>query len=285
MNKKITDSGASYALSRRVMRNVPERWGKSELTQFLELMEANGIATFAGLPKWFEALERIDKTLVTNSSNLFHELKGTRVTAARLYMRAFSAYRAAARLAVSGQLYETAVLRRSIVEHAVYAWVCGHSQSHRDTWVARANGEPERKAARKAFQWNGLMQLLGTVDQKLATELGNHYDDSIDFGAHPNVEGVNLSSEVVKSEEEGTQLNTIYAHGPEAIVLAITDIINTMQLVYRLLLHSVGDRMRVLSIDQRFEADVQFIVALFDEYRRARSTGDNGDSRTDGSVT
>jgi len=32
MNQKITDSGAAYALSRRVMRNVPERWGKSELT-------------------------------------------------------------------------------------------------------------------------------------------------------------------------------------------------------------------------------------------------------------
>jgi len=119
------------------------------------------------------------------------------------------------------------------------------------------------------------MQLLDTVDQKLATELSNHYDDSINFGAHPNVEGVDLSSQVVKSEEKGTQLNTIYAHGPEAIVLAITDIINTMQLVYGLLLHSVGDRMRVLSIDQRFTADVQFIVALFEEYRRARSTGDN----------
>jgi len=268
MNHKITDSGSAYALSRRIMRNVPERWGKSELTQFLELMEANGIATFAGLPKWFEALERIDKTLVTNSSNLFHELKGTHVTAARLYMRAFGAYRAAARLAVSGQLYETAVLRRSVVEHAVYAWACGHSQSHRDAWIARANGEPERKAAKMAFQWNGLMQLLGTVDQKLAEKIGSHYDDSIDFGAHPNVEGVDLSSQVVKSEGEGTTLNTIYAHGPDAIVLAITDIINTMQLVYRLLLHSVGHRMHVLSIDQHFTADVRYFVTLFGEHRR-----------------
>jgi hypothetical protein len=268
MNQKITDSGSSYALSRRVMRNVPERWGKSELTQFLELMEANGIATFAGLPKWFEALERIDKTLVTKSSDLFHELKGSYVTAARLYMRAFGAYRAAARLAVSGQLYETAMLRRSVVEHAVYAWACGHSQSHRDAWIARAQGEPERKAARRAFQWTGLMQLLTTVDQKLAGEIGSHYDDSIDFGAHPNVEGVDLSSQLVKSDGEGATLNTIYAHGPDAIVLAITDIINTMQLVYRLLLHSVGDRMRMLSIDQNFTADVRFFVTLFDEHRR-----------------
>lgn len=268
MNQKITDSGSSYALSRRVMRNVPERWGKSELTQFLELMEANGIATFAGLPKWFEALERIDKTLVTKSSDLFHELKGSHVTAARLYMRAFGAYRAAARLAVSGQLYETALLRRSVIEHAVYAWACGHSQSHRDAWIARAHGEPERKAAKKAFQWTGLMQLLTTVDQKLAGEISSNYDDSIDFGAHPNVEGVDLSSQLVKSDGEGSTLNTIYAHGPDAIVLAITDIINTMQLVYRLLLESLGDRMRVLSIDQHFTADARFFVALVEEHQR-----------------
>ena len=73
---------------------------------------------------------------------------------------------------------------------------------------------------------------------------------------------------MVKSEGEGTTLNTIYAHGPDAIVLAITDIINTMQLVYRLLLHSVGHRMHVLSIDQHFTADVRYFVTLFGEHRR-----------------
>lgn len=268
MTQKITDSGEAYALSRRIMRDVPERWGKSELTRFLEWMEANCLATFAGRPKWFEALERIDTTLVTNSPNMFHEVKGTHVTSARLYMRAFGAYRAAARLAVSGQLYETSVLRRSIIEHAVYAWACGHSLPHRDAWIARANGEPERKAARKAFQWSGLLELLATVDQKLAQEIGGHYDNSIDFGAHPNVEGVNLSSQVVRSEEEGTTLNTIYAHGPDAIVLAIIDIINAMQLVYSLLLHSVGHRIRLLSIDKHFESDARYFIALFDEYHR-----------------
>jgi hypothetical protein len=268
MNQKITNSGEAYALSRRVQRDIPEHWGKSDLTQFLGLMEANAIATFAGRPKWFEALERIDKTLVANSSNLFHQPRGTQVTAARLYMRAFGAYRAAVRLAVSGQVYETSVLRRSIVEHAVYAWVCGHSQTHRDAWIARANGEPERKTAKRAFQWTGLMQLLATVDQGLAEEIGSHYDDSIDFGAHPNVEGVDLSSQVLKAEGEAATLNTIFAHGPDAIVLAITDIINTMQLVYRLLLHSFGDRMRVLSIDQHFTADARYFVTLFEEQRR-----------------
>jgi len=49
------------------------------------------------------------------------------------------------------------------------------------------------------------MRLLGTVDQKFAEETSNHYDYSIDFGAHPDVEGIDLSSQVVKSEEEGQE--------------------------------------------------------------------------------
>ncbi len=52
-------------------------------------------------------------------------------------------------------------------------------------------------------------------------------------------------------------------------MLAITDIINTMQLVYRLLLHSVGERMRVLSIDQHFTSDARFCVTLFKDQKRA----------------
>jgi len=271
MNQKITESGSTYAPSRRVMRNVPERWGRSELTQFLEHTESNGIATFAELPKWFEALERIDATLTCNASKLFHQLKGPSVTSARLYMRAFGTFRAASRLAVSGQLYEATILRRSIVESAIYAWACGHSEPHRDAWKARAAGEKERNAARKAFRWSDLMQLLSSIDQRLATEVGEHYSDSIDFGAHPNVEGVDLSSQVRKSAEEGNVLDTIFTHGPDAIVLAITDLIIVMQLVYRLMLLSVGERMREQSIDQQFAAVIQFSAALFKEYRREKA--------------
>jgi hypothetical protein len=268
---KITESGSSYALSRKLTRDVPENWGKSDLTKFLALAESNAIATFAGLPKWFEALERIDKTLSTNASNLFHEIDTARVTSARLYMRAFGTFRGACRLAVSGQLYETTVLRRSIIESAVCAWACGHSQAHRDAWKARAKGEPEKKAARKAFSWSDLIKLLGTVDDKLAKEVDALYSESIDFGAHPNIEGIDLSSNVTKSAEEGTQLNTIQVHGPDAILLAVSDLIMTMERVYRLLLLSVRDRLRLLNIDAQFTDDVRFIHALIEEYQRKKA--------------
>ena len=141
----------SWAKHREVALEDPAELTRKQLsTPTLAELIRWYIETFETISRWqrskqthLKFLERhsLGKT-VTNSSSLFHEIKGTAVTAARLYMRAFGAYRAAARLAVSGQLYETAVLRRSLVEHAVYAWACGHSQTHRDAWIARANGEP-----------------------------------------------------------------------------------------------------------------------------------------------
>jgi len=268
---KVTESGSSYAPSRKFTRDVPVNWGKSELTKFLASLESQGIATFAGMPKWVEALERIDKNLVCNASKLFHKPDTSRVIAQQLYMRAFATFRASCRLAMSGQLFESTVLTRSIIESAVYAWTCGHSQAHRDAWKARARGQPEKKAARDAFSWSGLIKLLGKIDSKLAAEVDGLYAESIDFGAHPNVEGINRSSEVSKSVEEGTALNTIYAHGPDEILLAIKTLIKAMDLVYRLLHLTAAERLRTLKIDTGMETARRFIAALIEENQREKA--------------
>jgi hypothetical protein len=270
MTKTITPGGSFVATSRRVMRDVPERWCVSELTKFFDLIENNGIASFVGMQQLFEVLEGIDEALISNTPKIFHQVEGSQVISARLYARAFSAYRAAARLAVGGQVYESVTLRRSILEHAVYAWACGHSQTHRDAWIARPVGAPERKSVRNLFRWSSLMKLLATVDKQLQQNIGVDYDYSIDFGAHPNVEGVDLSSAFIESGARETTINTFYAHGQDAIALAMIDIISTMHLVYQLLTHSVGHRLRILSIDQQFDFENQrFIAFVKDRQLRA----------------
>src|SRR5690349_13784757 len=99
---KISNVGSSSALSRRMSRDVPEGWGRSELTQFLQLLDDQVIAAFAGMPGWFEALERVDSSLAGNVSNMFHEIDEDRRAAAMLYIRSFGTFRAAARLGLSG---------------------------------------------------------------------------------------------------------------------------------------------------------------------------------------
>jgi hypothetical protein len=266
---KITNAGSSSALSRRVSRNVPVRWGKSELTQFLQLLEDQVIATFAGMPRWFEALERVDKSLAGNVSDMFHEIDKGRRTAAMLYIRSFGTFRAAARLGLSGQLFESTVLTRSVIESGVYAWACGFSKVHREAWANRSKGESARKAAKKAFQWKSLNEMLASVDARLAAEVEKQYSEAIDFGAHPNEQGVSLSIDVTAIDgDKRTSINTIFAHGPDAIRLAVLGLLRAMHLLYRLLSLTIGDRLRILGIDKDVQDSARFILRMIEEQER-----------------
>jgi hypothetical protein len=91
--RKVTNAGSSKAPSRRSERRVPQLWAKSELTQFFELLEEQSIATFAGMPHWFDALERIDNSLAVNGPEMFHEIDEDRRAAALLFIRCFSDWR------------------------------------------------------------------------------------------------------------------------------------------------------------------------------------------------
>lgn len=265
---KVTNSGSSLALSRKVSRNVPEQWAKSELTKFLQLLEEQVIATFAGMPKWFEALERVDKSLTCNVSEMFHEIDSDRRIAALLYIRSLGTFRAATRLAVSGQLFESTVLTRSIIEGAVYAWACGHSKAHREAWANRSKGVAQRKSAKKEFQWKSLNEMLGRVDAGLAAEVEKQYSESIDFGAHPNEQGVSLSVDATATDDGKTSLSTIYMHGPVEIQFGILGLLRAMSLVYRLLFLTIGDRLRILGIDRELDAAARFVLQLIDEHER-----------------
>jgi len=188
--------------------------------------------------------------LSVKSEIFFHEIEKRRRDAAWLYMRAFATFRAACRLALSGQIFEATVLVRSIIESAVYAFACGECQLHRELWRDRKTADVEKyKQAKEAFKWFNLMKLLEAKDAKLTQDVRAFYVESIEFGAHPNVEGVMLSTEVTTKDSQ-TLLSTIHLHGPDAIILVVLDLLKAMNLVYRLLFHTIGDRLRILGIDE-----------------------------------
>jgi hypothetical protein len=151
----------------------------------------------------------------------------------------------------------------------VYAWACGFSKVHRVAWADRSKGDNERKAAKKAFQWKSLNDLLASVDAGLAVEVEKQYSEAIDFGAHPNEQGVSLSIDVTAIDgDKQTLINTIYAHGPEAIQFAVLGLLRAMHLVYRLLFFTIGDRLRILGIDKDVEDSARFILRVIEEQER-----------------
>ena len=259
------------AESRREERFVPINWGRSELSRFLAVAEQQAHATYASLPEWISAMEAIDAALIEGAPEYFHEIDAARQMSCRLFMRAFGTFRAATRLAISGQLFETVVLVRSVLESSVYAWACGHSEPHRQAWEHRDRGDEERRAARRAFAWDGLKALLRTVDPALCERVNILYDQTIDFGAHPNVEGVMLSSEVKQLADDKFEFSTIFLHGEEAVVLAVLDLLRAMQLSYQLLTLTVGDRLRILGVDEKLWRQNQLVLGLIERLEKTGS--------------
>jgi hypothetical protein len=267
----ITTKKTVTALSRSVTRPVPADWGRSELTRFIDLAEQQAYASFASLPQWIRVLELIDQNLTVGAPTYFHEIDEPRAIAAKLFIRSFGTFRAACRLGISGQSFETTVLVRSILESATYAWVCGHSQPHREAWDKRGDGQAERTAARVLFRWGTLKAMLQQVNGDLADRVQDLYEQTIEYGAHPNVDGVTLSSEMRQVASDRYEMSTIFLHGEDAVLLAILDLCRAMELVYRLLELTIGDRLRILNIDQRVDEERRLVVGLIDELEREKS--------------
>lgn len=260
----IETTKTGIAASRQQVRNVPANWGQSELSSFLDLTEIQAHATYALLPEWVAALEAIDAALVVRSSEIFHEIDVSHQTSAWLFMRAFGTFRAAARLAMSGQIFEETVLIRSIVESSMYAWACAHSSKHRSAWIRRSESKSRQQKAREAFTWGALMAMLKTSSSDLADRIRSFYDHTIETGAHPNVDGVSLSCDSKKIGAEEYEVSTIFMHGEEAVRIGVLELWNAMQLSFQLLQLTIPDRLEALGIDElmadgklRFAGDIE----------------------------
>lgn len=238
--------------SRKEERHVPNGWRDSELTKFLAVLEEQALASFAGLPEWFGILIRVDQSVTEKASTFFHEIDPSRRTSVKLFMRCFATYRGAVRLSVSGQLFEATVLMRSLLESAVYAWVCCVSDQHRSAWEERGSGDKERRAARKLFVWADLLKMLKGANQALAERISNEYDQLIDHGAHPNVDGLALSSDIRPLGQDKYEIVTVFAHGRDAVLVAILDLLRCMHYVCQLLFMVIKERLQILGLDAEF---------------------------------
>ena len=258
--------------SRTEHRAVPKDWGQSELTKFLTLLEEQTLASFAVLPEWFGVLIRIDQLVTERAPTFFHEIDPPRRTSVKLFMRCFATYRAAVRLSVSGQLFEATVLMRSLLESAVYAWVCFESDVHRKAWENRSNGNTERELARRLFSPKKLLKILEDKNEHLALRISDEYEQLIDLGAHPNVDGLALSSEINQVSQDKYEIITVFAHGREAVLLGILDLLRCMNYVCQLLFMVIKERLQILGLDDEFLETSKLIHDLICRLEDEQST-------------
>ncbi len=191
----------------------PPGWGDDELTRFFQIATEYGYATYVREKYFWPRLQQMDAVYyrisqnMDNASEWFYTL---------FFLRAHSIWRAAIRLAVSGQNPEAHILLRSFVENALYAFFIFNDKTHWENeksrfsvWMKREESEKTLKDCREIFQCGKVISELKEKDTQLGVITKQIYDQSISDGAHPNVHGI-LRNVKFLSDEKERRIETQY---------------------------------------------------------------------------
>jgi hypothetical protein len=169
----------------------------------------NSLATYVQKAPEFTRLSEIDAAFQKICENLTNPPD---LVAANLLLRAHSAYRAAVRLATSGQVTEAYPVLRSCIEYALYALHINKAAGLSEVWLRRHDSAHSKKQCIRAFTHGAVLKTLEGVDPQLASALGALYERTIDYGGHPNERGVSGSLTMDESDG-GLTFKSAYLQG------------------------------------------------------------------------
>ncbi len=153
----------------------PPGWGDDKLTDFHTQAIRNSFASYVQMRHpAVQTLIDIDALFHKAGENLRNPPD---FLGAMLLLRSHSAYRAATRLAMSGEAPETFPLLRACLEYALYAVHInrhppqGENPGHGEIWVRRHDNDDALRRARRTFQHVAVMDTLRAADARLADQI------------------------------------------------------------------------------------------------------------------
>lgn len=176
----------------------PPGWGEDELTAYFDGARQNAYASFHNLKAKYGVIAAVDRGFLMLLEG-FTDPENPDVAA--LAYRAHAAFRAAAQLALSGQLPESYAIMRGCLEHTLYAHYMDAMPDALAIWRARDEGEAERKTCQREFNGRHLFDALAERDAGLRERAKALYERAIDLGAHPNEPAVSASVSVTEAED------------------------------------------------------------------------------------
>jgi hypothetical protein len=187
----------------------PKGWNEDPLSEFLDMALNNTFATYQQLQGYFRRISDVDRIFL----RLLENLNDPEHLVSPLFLfRAHSSYRAAARLAFSGQVPESYSLTRACLENALYALFFAHEPAAFDIWLKRQEDEAARKKIRREFTVGRFLGLLEGKEPTLGKNARTMYERTIDYGAHPNPQAIFSSLSIEETETE-LSVDTNYLMG------------------------------------------------------------------------
>ena len=188
---------------------VPPGWTEDELSDFIEFAQHNVLATFQNLSAEYALLKDVDRAF----HRLLEHLDNPSDQLAPLFLyRAHAVWRAAVRLALSGQAAESYRLLRIAIEHALTASFLNRNPSKFDIWKRRSDSPADKKKVRNEFATGKLLDDLQHSDPGTYGGVNALYEECIDMGSHPT--DVGIFANIATSETpEAVHLDTQYLVG------------------------------------------------------------------------
>ncbi len=168
-----------------LVRPRPAEWQRGDLFPFIEECWSNSVAIVGNNNVVAARLTAIDSIFF----DVHHNLKPTNETQlvpSLLFLRSFSAFRAAVMVGLSLPT-DSFALQRSCLEYAGYAKLVMLEPELARLWLLRDQNLAE---VRKKFSNRAVREAIEKDDAALAKIYQELYERSIDFGAHPNEKGV-----------------------------------------------------------------------------------------------
>jgi len=194
------------------MSITDDKWN---LFNFIQVAQDTTTETLKSLPEALEYLNQVDllfREYISNAGNLSSPI------AAVLLMNAHASYRAATRLTISGQLPPVFMALRGVIESALYANAMVIEKNLQGIWLQRHRDEEARNRCKNSFTTKQLFKHLKIAhDSEFVIMIKDHYDSTIDFGAHPNNRSL-LSHIRLTELKSGTHaVELAYLHGFRSI--------------------------------------------------------------------
>lgn len=175
--------------------------GDVELAKYLDDAHYNANATRANLRSQYDVLARIDHLygrMIRNMGQSLDLLPGF------FFFRTHSAFRAAIRLCLSGQLAETYMVLRGCLESALYGLFVAGNTNRQEIWLCRHDDAESALRVKRTFTIGNLMKHLKAICENTQHIAQKLYDLTIDQGGHPNERAVMSQISV---ESSGSRVN------------------------------------------------------------------------------
>lgn len=187
----------------------PPGWGDDELTKYFDAARSNQWATFWNKRPIVRKLIAIDAQFLTISKDW---LNPQSEIAAFLLLRCHAAFRAASGLATAGQVAETYLLCRAMLEYAAYAVHVYRDAPLGMVWLNRHKDAASMEAQKNAFSHRKVLASVTAANLHAGKRFEDLYQRTIDFGGHPNERSVTGNMKMVDEPGKRTMLS-IMQHG------------------------------------------------------------------------